>query len=856
MKRTMSAGVLQDRGHCTLGGKFWLGTDDDRPTTIGDSVATAEDLARLIQPARTALLLGAGAAVSSGAPTGAKLASLLAAKLDPPVDSSDLMEICGIWENRIDRRSLITALRKILGHLEPANAILSLPHFPWRKIYTTNFDELVEKSYKSAGSDLAVVRSNFDFNNDTTQASPILYKIHGCITKDVAFGDAARMLLTERDYDQFEMYQELAFRSLAFDLVSSDVLVIGQSLRDRHLRDLVKRAFSLRGSGAIGHVYLLMYENDPDRAALIEQQGIRTFTGSFERFLHAIADQSPSKLVATSTSTVGEFLPPALAPTCIDVRHSRALTPDAVRLFNGSPASYADIASGLTIKRAALARFAKAQNGQKGFFLTIIGAAGVGKTTLARSLLVERNNADFACWEHLNTFPLDPREWLRVEGNLRAAGRQGFLLIDDCTQQLPQVNRLADRLGALDRPFLRLVVTAQLSSWTPRTKSPEFFRRGTFERLGRLTETDIDNFVNLVDREPRISELVDVEFSLLTRSQRITRLRDRCNAEMYVCLKNVFGSEQLDDILLREYGELNEEEQDIYRHVSVLQAMGSKVHRQLIMRLLNIDALQLEAILSKLDGIVFEDDVKPELGLYGWSVRHDVIAGVIASFKFSGHEDLHDLLIRVIEGINPSIYLELDSARAICNTDWGIQRIPQPEIQIDLLKRLISKVPAERTPRRRLIRRYLDSRMLADAAQAIANFRRDIGQDSIIDRYGVLVLLYRSDVAPGLLNEDRIALLRQAETLALKLVQSAPYDRQNYRVLADVGLALLRRGASDDVLVAAIEQMKSVEATVLDPEFAKMRRRYEGTLRSYGADRSKAPFESDTLGAVSEGAQL
>ena len=53
-----------------------------------------------------------------------------------------------------------------------------------------------------------------------------------------------------------------------------------------------------------------------------------------------------------------------------------------------------------------------------------------------------------------------------------------------------------------------------------------------------------------------------------------------------MCLKNIFGFEELDDILLSEFKGLPEEAQDIYRYVCAIQAMGGKVHRQLIVRLL------------------------------------------------------------------------------------------------------------------------------------------------------------------------------------------------------------------------------------------------------------------------------
>jgi hypothetical protein len=355
---------------------------------------------------------------------------------------------------------------------------------------------------------------------------------------------------------------------------------------------------------------------------------------------------------------------------------------DPVKVYNGAPATYADIKAGFTIPRAVEHRLLESQNGARGFFLVLSGAAGVGKTTLARRILAKRHEEGFVCWEHLNSFPLEPAAWLGVERRLREAGQQAFLLIDDCAAALPAVNRLVDSLGRLDRPFLRLVITANTAQWQSRNKSPYFFSRGSLERLSRLTESDIDHLVSLVDQQPRIRQLVEDSFLALGRHQRVAHLRDRCSADMYVCLKNIFGNDELDGILLREYADLAPELQDIYRHVAVIQAMGGRVHRQLILRLLNIESGTLQALLALLEGVVDEFDIDPAAGLYGWATRHEVIARVVATYKFAAMDELRDVLTRLIEGLNPTVWVELETARAICSSDWGINRLPHPDEQV------------------------------------------------------------------------------------------------------------------------------------------------------------------------------
>jgi hypothetical protein len=123
--------------------------------------------------------------------------------------------------------------------------------------------------------------------------------------------------------------------------------------------------------------------------------------------------------------------------------------------------------------------------------------------------------------------------------------------------------------------------------------------------------------------------MVEPGFARLSRRDQFQRLRRRCGADMFVCLKNVFASDAFDAILLREYAQLDQGLQDVYRYVCGLEAIGTHVHRQLVLRLLGIEAQVISGLLEVLEGLVDEYDIDPGEGLYGWSTRHPVIARII-----------------------------------------------------------------------------------------------------------------------------------------------------------------------------------------------------------------------------------
>ncbi|MGW0163108.1 SIR2 family protein [Mycobacterium sp. NPDC003323] len=778
------------------------------------------ELAASINPENTLLLLGAGASIPSGAPTGAQLARYLAEKLSPAPVGDDLSEIAGIFEGRSGRRELAIAVKQRLRELQPTGGILALPTYRWKGIYTTNFDRLVEIAFRNAGISLDVVRSNFDFSTTAGSTTQTLYKIHGCVTQDIGFGDRSRMVLTELDYDEVDHYRQSLFASLKMSMMNGNTLVVGQSLRDHHLRELAKEVAALRTQGVQGRVFLLVYEYDDDRARLLDQRGIEVVRGSLDDLMHHLQAAQPEVARAPSDGTLHPTsLPPQLATTTIEVAHAITLSSDPLRLYNGSPATYADIHAGLTISRNIERRLRQSQEGLRGFFLVLAGAAGVGKTSLARRLLHHRHNEGFLTFEHTNSYPLDVDGWISYEKKLRANNQQGILLVDDCAQHLSAVSRVVDTLGKLDRPFLRIVVTVNAAQWKTRVKSPYFFSRGTFEQLTLLADNDIREMINLVDRKPEIRCLVETDFLNLGYEDKVRRLRERCSADMYVCLKNIFQTDQLDEILLKEFADLDNDAQDVYRYVAAVQSMGGKVHRQLVMRLLGLDATGLANLLERMADVVSEYDINYHRGLYGWTARHDVIAHVISTFKFADQEELRLLLDRLIDGLNPTEYLELETARGIAANDMGIPRLNNREHQRGLMRKLIAKVPGERTPRRRLIRMFLDDGLLDEADRSIRSAQDDLGVDSIIERYRATLTLRRATSSDGLMDEDRLAMLLEAERIARSCTNRWPHDRYHFRVLADVGIALADRFGRLDVLDDTIALLQAAEVDNPDPDF-------------------------------------
>ncbi len=789
-----------------------------------------------LEPERAVLFFGSGSSLPSSAPSVVQLQSHFEKTFGVSAAGYTLAEQTGIIENQTkDRQRLIAELRSLFRGLSPAGAILNLPLYPWKSLYTTNYDRLIEDTYARKGIEVAAYASNFDFGMPRSGEAVQLFKLHGSIDKDVVDGNQARIILTESDYDLTQPYREMLYTRLESDLAGAHLVIIGHSLKDPHIRAAIDRAVKANQQiGAGGRITLLMYSKDEGLATLHEAKGLNVCFGGIDEFFAGLIDKVVGAPTLVGHSSDPLDYVPSLRPATIDARHSlESRRPDVSAMYNGRPATLADIAANFTFHRNVADDICNALAEPGVIVATILGPSGVGKTTAARQALSSLMAKDYRAWEHKQDQELRVDAWRTVSRRLHAQKECGVLLIDDAHSELPQINTLINELAAETPQHLKLILVSSKHQWGPRVKTPAYFRVGREFSFNRVASDEIDRLLTLIEVSEPLRRLVEENFAGFNRVERRRRLEERCSADMFVCLKNIFSSDRLDDIILREYATLDEPSREIYRFVAALESAGVRVHRQLVIRLLGISADYVAATLMRLQDIIEEETQNEREGIYVWHGRHKVIMNIIAQHKYYDTEKRFDLFNRVIEGISATYDIEIRTIRELCNVETGLATILDMKDQNVLLRKMMSIAPRERVPRHRLIRNLIELEQFDTAETEIRLFENDFRADGPVVRYKINLATERAVRSRGLLQEDRIVLIERAAEMAAAAVRRYRSNKAILTAYCEVGIAAAQLTGSSNIFDRAIAEMKEAEERVGDPDISRLIAHLEARMHSH-----------------------
>ena len=212
---------------------------------------------RALEDGDAALFAGAGLSRTSGFVDWAELLRDIAEDLGLSVErETDLVALAQFHANSRGSRAridevLIEEFTKDARPTETHDLIASLP---LRAVWTTNYDQLIERAYEAAGKRADIKIRQDDLKRSLPRRDVVVYKMHGDVMSP------SEAVLTKEDYETYGQTRPLFTEVLTGDLVEKTFLFAGFSFADPNISYVLGRVRGLLGQQPREHYWIVRPE--------------------------------------------------------------------------------------------------------------------------------------------------------------------------------------------------------------------------------------------------------------------------------------------------------------------------------------------------------------------------------------------------------------------------------------------------------------------------------------------------------------------------------------------------------------------------------------------------------------------
>lgn len=244
--------------------------------------------AKAVEAGDAAAFVGAGFSRAAGYVDWKGLLKEIAEDLGLSLDrESDLVAVAQFHLNKQGNRA---KLNQALIDEFTRSTTLTRNHYlltrlPIDTVWTTNYDELLERAFEAAGKNVDVKVTQENLAQSKRGRDVILYKMHGTITQP---HDA---VLTKDDYEGYDKRRSLFIENLKGDLISKTFLFLGFSFTDPNIDYVLSRIRVLLDQNQREHFAIIRRPERPKRIAgkvgaeyEYEQRKLELRTADLRRF--------------------------------------------------------------------------------------------------------------------------------------------------------------------------------------------------------------------------------------------------------------------------------------------------------------------------------------------------------------------------------------------------------------------------------------------------------------------------------------------------------------------------------------------------------------------------------------------
>lgn len=226
-----------------------------------------DELVKEFAKGNGAIFVGSGLSIGVGLPGRKALIRELARDFEgDTIDASDEV-IVQCYCNERGRHEFVSKLRKMLNtfQINPTIAHNALVRLPAEQIFTTNYDNLLEKALEQQQRVFNVIVENEEAGF-IENGKVHVFKLHGDVARPTS------VVLTEQDHAlYFEQHKPLA-TLLTAALQTKAMLFVGYSAKDAHFRQLLYKVKSETGDFSRNAFIILFHANKIDVSQFTNQK--------------------------------------------------------------------------------------------------------------------------------------------------------------------------------------------------------------------------------------------------------------------------------------------------------------------------------------------------------------------------------------------------------------------------------------------------------------------------------------------------------------------------------------------------------------------------------------------------------
>mgnify|MGYP005760307565 CR=1 FL=1 len=622
-----------------------------------------ESLITRILQKKCILFLGAGATKESGGALGRELGKYIYNQIgDIGIDfKENLGRYTQLLVNKGYRDEIERLVRQRFSSLQPSSHFCNIAYIPWKAIYTTNYDDLVEKAYSKQRYYNYEVKTSLSIEQNNGKADIPIYKINGDI--NLPYSPVKPLVITLNDLRNNKTNNEKIISQLMKDM-NDTFIFLGYSFQDENeiVRDILDAFQKNERWESVKEKYVILPHITEDVKLDLESYRIKYIRGTADEFFEHVGKKSKDnykvKLAALKKNySSNEFLKNLDLQTlqylseCFDVYDTDTFYPsDGKYFYRGGHPNWGiikeqfDISRNIKIQKKDMKEELSTTDSLFMLIQKLLQNDRLQKIKLEGAAVSGKTTALYRC-----AFDLLTNGTLALVFKQQSAYKKGLIyaiykkvqepfviIIDDIFIDISELIKMLDEAESNHLPIL-FFVSSRNSDWA-----------NTLSNYNKSVLQPFDCVISMMDSfssdeaQKFVNKLISTNIIYASNEyEKKGYIRNfQKNNNIIQILIELIDNGEFDKSLSNEYDNLCPETQYAYGIVSLIYKYGLKTKWEILQRTIaNKYSFTWEDFIAKIlkndaKGNLYDDEIQGNYYILG---RHRYICEKIVQIHFGGN---------------------------------------------------------------------------------------------------------------------------------------------------------------------------------------------------------------------------